>query len=104
MADEGTVACMTTTANSHNDSCKNAIQISKRPQATRGADNCCATGCVSHNVAVGLRTLTGQPNGRDVGGFKQTKVDLRDVVLASRTVSNNFDSGYRFDGNSQRLE
>jgi len=86
------------------DGCKSTIQISKRPQATRCADNCYATGCVTHNVAVGLTTLTGQPDGRGVGYFKLTKFDLRDVVLASRTVSNNFGSGDDFDLNSQRLE
>ncbi len=78
MADEGTVACMTITANSHNDCCKSAIQISKRPQATRGADKCYAAGCATNNVAVGLTTLTGQPDGRDVGYFKRTKFDLRE--------------------------
>lgn len=104
MADEGIVACMAKTANSHSDSCKCSIQISKRPQATCCADNCYATGRVTHDVAVDLKRFTGRPDGRDVGDFKQTKFDLRNVVLASRTVSKNLDSGDRFDPNSQRLE
>ena len=57
----------------------------------------------SHTILPCLKTLAGQPDGRDVKDFKQTKFDLRDVVLASRTVSNNFDSGDRFDPGSHGL-
>lgn len=103
MAEEGTVACMARTANSHSDSCKSAIQISERPQTSCCADNCYATGRVTHGVAVDLKTLTGQPDGRDVGNFKQTRFDLRDVVLASRTVKNNLDSSDCFEPSPKDL-